>query len=66
MLFLEQFWNISKSRKNLSFFNFEMLLSASYLYFLGEYIIKGRDCSVGKHFKTTLKNVILANGSYYY
>ena len=63
ILVLERFCYISKSRKNLSFSNLEMQVSATYLYYPGEPIIhsgKGllhwkalreRDCSIGKHFK---------------
>ena len=38
ILFLELFWNISKSRKNLFFLNFEMHFLATYSYCPGESI----------------------------
>ena len=39
ILFLELFRNISKSRKNLSFSNFEMRFSATYFYCPEEFVI---------------------------
>ena len=61
ILFLEQFWRMSKSGKNLRFlkcsFQQHIHIARKNLQ-----IIRERNCYIGKHFKLNLKNEILTNG----